>query len=77
MTAILIGFVIGIPWLGALILWRTSDENPRLQHTLAVAFSIAAGCASLALIFFSSAETAVDIPMGAFFGSLNKGRDEK
>ena len=70
MTAILIGFVIGIPWLGALILWRTSDENPRLQHTLAVAFSIAAGFASLALIFFSSAETAVDIPMGAFFGSL-------
>ncbi len=70
MTAILIGLVIGIPWLGALILWRTSDENPRLQHTLAVAFSITAGFASLALIFFSSAETAVDIPMGAFFGSL-------
>lgn len=70
MTTILIGLVIGIPWLGALILWRTSDENPRLQHTLAVAFSIAAGFASLALIFFSSAETAVDIPMGAFFGSL-------
>ncbi len=70
MTETLIGLVIGIPWLGALVLWRTQDENPRLQHTLAVAFSIAAGCASLALIFFSSAETAVDIPMGAFFGSL-------
>ncbi|MBK9782700.1 MAG: NADH-quinone oxidoreductase subunit L [Anaerolineales bacterium] len=70
MTETLIGLVIGIPWLGALVLWRTQDENPRLQHTLAVAFSIAAGCASLALIIFSSAETAVDIPMGAFFGSL-------
>ncbi|MEP7133435.1 MAG: NADH-quinone oxidoreductase subunit L [Chloroflexota bacterium] len=70
MTAILIGLVIGIPWLGAIILWRTSDEKPRLQHTLAVAFSIAAGFASLALIFFSSAETVIDIRMGAFFGSL-------
>ncbi|MBK9925039.1 MAG: NADH-quinone oxidoreductase subunit L [Anaerolineales bacterium] len=70
MAAILIGLVIGIPWLGAVVLWRTSDENPRLQHTLAVAFSIAAGITSLALIPFASAETAVSIPMGRYFGDL-------
>ncbi len=68
--AILIGLVIGIPWLGAVILWRTSDDAPRLQHTLAVAFSIAAGVVSLALIPFASAETAVSIPMGRYFGDL-------
>ena len=70
MTAILIGLVIGLPWLGAIVLWLTRDEDPRLQHTLAVGFSLAAGCASLALIPFSSAETAVRIPMGRFFGDL-------
>lgn len=70
MAGILIGLVIGIPWLGAVILWLTRDENSRLQHTLAVAFSIAAGVASLALIPFSSAETAIRIPMGHYFGDL-------
>jgi NADH-quinone oxidoreductase subunit L len=70
MAAILIGLVIGLPWLGAVLLWRTRDENPRLQHTLAVAFSIAAGVASLALIPFASAETAISIPMGHYFGNL-------
>jgi len=70
MAAILIGLVIGLPWLGAIVLWRTRDENPRLQHTLAVAFSIAAGIASLALIRFASAQTAISIPMGRYFGDL-------
>ncbi len=70
MTAILIGLVIGLPWLGAVLLWRTSDDAPRLQHTLAVVFSIAAGIASLALIPFASAETAISIPMGHYFGNL-------
>ena len=70
MAAILIGLVIGLPWLGAVVIWRTRDDTPRLQHTLAVAFSIAAGIASLALIPFASAETAISIPMGRYFGDL-------
>lgn len=70
MTGILVGLVIGLPWLGALILWRIPDEQPRLQHALAVGFSLAAGCASLALIPFSSAETAVRVDMGRYFGQL-------
>jgi NADH-quinone oxidoreductase subunit L len=37
---------------------------------LAVAFSIAAGVASLALIPFASAKTVISIPMGRYFGSL-------
>lgn len=70
MAAILIGLVIGLPWLGALILWRTPDENPRAQHTLAVAFSLAAGIVALALIPFASATTAFSLPMGRYFGEL-------
>jgi len=70
MAVILIGLVIGLPWLGAVVIWRTRDDVPRIQHTLAVAFSIAAGVASLALIPFASAQTAISIPMGRYFGSL-------
>jgi NADH-quinone oxidoreductase subunit L len=70
MAGILIGLVIGLPWLGAVLLWRTRDENPRLQHSLAVGVSVAAGIASLALIPFSSAEPAISIPMGRYFGDL-------
>jgi len=70
MAGILIGLVIGLPWLGAVALWLTQDKNPRFQHALAVGFSIAAGVASLALIPFSSAETALNIPMGRYFGDL-------
>jgi NADH-quinone oxidoreductase subunit L len=70
MAGILIGLVIGLPWLGAVALWLTRDENPRLQHTLAVGFSVAAGLVALALIPFSSAGTALSIPMGHYFGSL-------
>jgi NADH-quinone oxidoreductase subunit L len=70
MAGILIGLVIGLPWLGAVALWLTRDDNPRLQHTLSVAFSVAAGIASLILIPFASAETAVSIPMGRYFGDL-------
>lgn len=70
MAGILIGLVIGLPWLGIVALWLTRDVNPRLQHALAVGFSIAAGVASLVLIPFSSAETAISIPMGRYFGDL-------
>ncbi|HVN16330.1 MAG TPA: NADH-quinone oxidoreductase subunit L [Anaerolineales bacterium] len=70
MTGILVGLVIGIPWLGAVVLWQTRDEHPRLQHGLAVGFSILAGLASLALIPFSSAATVINLPMGRFFGNL-------
>ncbi|HEX6035570.1 MAG TPA: NADH-quinone oxidoreductase subunit L [Anaerolineales bacterium] len=70
MAGILIGLVIGLPWLGAVVLWRTRDENPRLQHSLAVGFSVAAGIASLVLLSFASAEPAISIPMGQYFGDL-------
>ena len=71
MAGILIGLVIGLPWLGAVVLWRTQDENPRLQHSLAVGFSVAAGIASLVLIPFAATEPAISIAMGRYFGDLS------
>ncbi len=70
MIAILILLTIGLPWLGALLVWLTGDERPRTQHTVAVIFAVAAGIAALLMLPFSSSAMAVKISMGGIFGDL-------
>ena len=70
MAAILSIALVLIPWLGALIVWRTGDKHPKAQNTLAVTFSVAAGIAALALIPFASSKAAFSLPMGKLFGDL-------
>ncbi len=71
MDFILILLIIGLPWLGALLVWWTGDSHPRTQNTLAVIFSVAAGLAALALIPFSSSEATIRLPFGPAFGDLS------
>jgi hypothetical protein len=40
MAPLLILLMIGLPWLGALLVWGAGDHRPRLQHTLAAAFAL-------------------------------------
>ncbi len=76
MAATLILFTIGLPWLGALVVWsvgfrsRSGSDPSRAQHALAVVFSAAAGFAALALLAFSGDQVVISIPMGAYFGDL-------
>lgn len=70
MAAILILAIIGLPWLGALLVWLAGNQRSRTQHILAAGFSVAAGLAALILLGFVSAETVIRIPMGNFFGEL-------
>src|SRR5512138_2601169 len=70
MAAWLIVLVIGIPWLGALLVWRTGDDRPRVQHTLAVGFAVAGGLVSLALLPLASDGTVVQIALGGVFGEM-------
>ncbi len=76
MTPVLILLTIGLPWMGALLVWLVGyhrEPTPaiaRLQTSLASAFAVAAGLAALALIPSSTSSTVVSIPMGDFFGSL-------
>ncbi|NMB89021.1 MAG: hypothetical protein GYA17_11725, partial [Chloroflexi bacterium] len=70
MAATLVLLTIGIPWLGALLVWWCGDSRPNLQHSLAVAFSVAAGIAALGLIPLSTADAVVDLPLGSVFGNL-------
>src|SRR5215208_1207355 len=70
MAAILITLVIGLPWLGALAVWLARNKHARLQHTLAVLFSVLTAITSLVLIRFASATPAIQIPLGKAFGDL-------
>lgn len=70
MAAILILLTIGLPWLGAVLVWLARDSRPRLQNILAVGFSVAAGLAALALIPSTSSGTAIHLAAGGIFGDF-------
>lgn len=61
---------IGLPWAGALCVWWISDKHLRWQHGLATGFSIAAGFAAIGLLFFTTAEEVLRIPIGGVFGDF-------
>jgi NADH-quinone oxidoreductase subunit L len=61
---------IGLPWLGALCVWWVGDTRPRMQHTLAAAFSVMAGIVSLLLLLFPADAVVLLVPMGSFFGDF-------
>ncbi len=70
MANIFILLIIGFPWLGALIVWLIGDARPKIQHTLAVAFSLLSGISSLILLAFINSQPAIDLALGTSFGSL-------
>ena len=49
MAAILISLCIGLPWVGALLVWWTGNSRTPTAASLAIIFSVSAGAASLAL----------------------------
>jgi NADH-quinone oxidoreductase subunit L len=70
MVPVLILLIIGLPWLGALLVWRVGDQHPRWEHGLAVGFSAAAGLAALALLFFVGQQWTLSLPVGGSFGDF-------
>lgn len=70
MAEIFIALSIGIPWLGALVIWLTGDNHPKLQHIFAVTFSVLAGASSLLLLSYVGSGTVIAIPMGTTFGEF-------
>lgn len=70
MAATLVILIIGLPWLGALMVWLVGDQKPGVQHTLAVLFSVAAGVVSLFLLTQTSPEPALVLPVGGVFGDF-------
>lgn len=70
MAGILVALVILLPWCGAVAVWLVTNNLPKLQHVLAVSFSLVAAVASLVLLLFVSSDTAILLPLGRAFGDL-------
>jgi len=70
MAGIFVALVIILPWLGAAAVWLPGNARPKLQHTLAVVFSVLTALASLVLLTFASAEPVIHIALGKSFGDL-------
>ena len=75
MALFLISLIIGIPWLGAFIIWLIGDRNERLQHSLAILFSALAGIASILLLFSPSSQPVISLPIGGAFGDFTFNAD--
>lgn len=65
-----LSLTIGLPWLGALIVWLAGDRQEKLTHWLAVAFSVASGAASLLLLPYGKERLVYSIPIGGVFGDF-------
>ena len=70
MAATFITLTIGLPWLGALVVWVAGDQRPRAQHALAVVFAVAGGLSGLALLTTTSSAVAIRLPVGGAFGDF-------
>jgi NADH-quinone oxidoreductase subunit L len=70
----LIFLTIGTPWIGAFIVWVTSDNRPRALNFLASAFSLIAAIAALLLLdqsqWTATNEVSFQLPMGPFIGDM-------
>ena len=70
MTPFLILLTIGLPWLGALLVWLVGEKRPSLLHALAVIFAVAAGVAALVLLPLAEATAVIQFNTQGILGEL-------
>jgi len=70
MSMLLIALVIGLPWLGALLVLLVGDSKEKVQHALAVIFALAAGVAAVLLLPNILKDNAISISAGSVFGDF-------
>lgn len=71
MTAILLMLIIGLPWVGALLVWWVGDDRPNLQHGLAAGFSLSAGLAAVVLLLRQGESPQISVPISAAYGNFS------
>src|SRR5512135_2116214 len=66
----LVILTIGLPWVGAIVVWLAGRGPEKLLHALAVSFAVLSGAAGLALLTQASSATVVTFPVGGVFGDF-------
>ena len=62
--------IIGLPWLGAIIIFCLGKRRPRLLQILAIVFAALSGIATLAVLPQATSAEVVRISLGGSFGDL-------
>ena len=70
MTLYLIALSIGLPWLGALLVWLIGDKHEKVQHWTAIVLSVAAAAAAVMMLWNTSGDAGLTIPVGSVFGDF-------
>lgn len=70
MTPWLIASVIGLPWLGALVVTLVGDRRPQQQNAVAISFSLTAGLAALLMLAQITDQTVVSLATNSIFGNF-------
>ena len=71
MALTLIFLSIGLPWLGALIVWLIGDKHEKTQHWTAILFSVLAAASAVLMLWNTSAEAGLTIHVGDIFGDFS------
>ncbi|MBE0698923.1 MAG: NADH-quinone oxidoreductase subunit L [Anaerolineaceae bacterium] len=75
MAATLLMLIIGLPWLGALIVWWIGDSRPGWQHGVAAGFSLSSGVAAVAMLFLRGENPQFSFAMPSVFGDFSFASD--
>jgi NADH-quinone oxidoreductase subunit L len=70
MSAVLTLLVIGLPWLGALLVVLAGDRRANWQHRLTAGFALASAAAGIGLLFFAEDAAVVTLSLGGAFGDF-------
>ncbi|MDF1500131.1 MAG: NADH-quinone oxidoreductase subunit L [Anaerolineales bacterium] len=70
MASLWVILTIALPWLGGLVVWLLGEGRSKVQHFMAVGFSVASAVAGLMLLTVITDEVIVSIPMGTLFGEF-------
>lgn len=70
MITYLIACSIGLPWLGALLVWLIGDKHEKVQHWTAIFFSVVSAAAAVMMLWNTSSAAGLTITIGSVFGDF-------
>lgn len=67
----LVMITILVPWIGALVVWLIGNRHEKIQHIIAVIFSVIAAISSVSMLWAYKSGTILSFEMGSSFGNFS------